>query len=127
MNRSFLLKHVKATLVLESPDNDDNIVVGLARGDASVTQIKAALELDPVDSDLEEQAQARTILWETVRVLYVGLTDAQQYIDVSIGGGKGIPFEQNEGWQWFAYNQGANDQVAGAVVVGIGMLAGIWL
>ncbi len=76
-----------------------------------------------------QTALSKQILWETVRLLTSNdPTDTPRArVDVSIGGGKGIPFEEDVGWQWFAYNNGGNDQVAGCFVQLMGYIAGIWL
>ncbi len=128
---NFLMKHVMAEWHIDSPDVNDTIILGLARGDATVTEIKAAIETTQLERNTKQQAIVRDVLWESVRMLAVGndvgARNNHVRIDVSLGGGKGIPFEKGDGWQWFAFNHGTNDQVAGATMVGAGMCSGVWL
>ncbi len=114
----FLMKRVLADIWLLSPDAVDIITVGMARGDATITEIKAAMELTQLERDMQSQANVRVVLWETVRTLAARVSADNDHarVEVSLGGGGGIPFEEGDGWQWFAYNSGANDQVAGAFV-----------
>ncbi len=125
MLQSFLMKKVLADVHLSLPDVGDTIMVGMARGDATITEIKAAMEMTQRERDMTQQASVREVLWETVRML----TDEVPYVRIveSIGGGKGIPFEDGDGWQWFAYNMGDNAQVGGASVVISATEYGVWL
>ncbi len=126
--QSFLMKKVAVDANLITPDSGDTIIIGMARGDATVTEIKAAVEQIQLERDLVDQANARQVLWETVRVLSDegGFPKTVRIVE-SLGGGKGIPFEDGDGWQWFAYNAGGNDQVAGAFVHLSGVYYGVWL
>ncbi len=129
MLADFLMKKVKAECVLMTPDASDVLVIGMARGDATIAEIKVALEQTQLERDMSDQANARKVLHETLRVLSEpsgGFTDPVQ-IEVSLGGGKGIPFEKGDGWKWFVYNLGANDQVAGAFLHIYGTYYGVWL
>ncbi len=129
MTRAFLGKHVRMDVWLESPDAEDAILVGMSQGEASTAQIKTAVEQVQIDTDLKQQGAVRDVLFETTRVLHANVNAEAMVvrIDVTLGGGKGIPFEVGGGFQWFAYNAGLDDQVSGAVVVGEGSLTGIWL
>ncbi len=129
MLESFLMKRVEATFVLQTPDVDDHIIIGMSRGDATVAEIKAAIELTQLERDLQDQANARVVLHETKRMLTGndGVVGDKVHLKVSLGGGKGIPFDDGDGWAWFAYNAGSNDQVAGAFIGGNGTYYGVWL
>lgn len=128
---AFLAKTVQGTYVMQAPDTDDTIVVGMARGDSTVAEIKAALELNRLEPDEPSEAASKHVLWETVMILdgRIGAAGAnkQPMPRVSLGGGKGIPFDADDGFSFFAYNIGTDDQVAGAVVHFQGYLTGIWL
>ncbi len=126
---AFLMKRVNATALMDTPDVSDTIIVGMARGDATVTEIKAAIELAQVERDAQDQANARVVLHETKRYLFASTTVDTNivHIDASLGGGKGIPFDEGDGWKWFMYNDGANDQVAGMTVRIMGTYYGVWL
>ncbi len=127
---SFLAKKLDMTVWLESPDQSDAILVGMARGDATVTEIKTAIENVQLERDGQDQANTRVVLHETMAVLAGAQPSSDGYkvrMRVSLGGGRGIPFERGDGWQFFAYNAGQNDQVAGAFLGGFGTVYGVWL
>ncbi len=125
----FLMKRVVADICPITFDSMDIITVGMARGDATVTEIKAAIELTQLERDMQDQANVRVVLWETVRTVFDNgdINPQPQRVEVSLGGGQGIPFERGDGWQWFCYNGGANDQVAGAFLFIDATYYGVWL
>lgn len=125
---AFLAKHFRGTWVLMTPDANDILVVGLARGDTTVAEIKTAMEMSRLERDESNSIAAKQVLWETVKLLTEtsgGFSPVN--IDVTLGGGKGIPFDADDGYQMFVYNLGANDQVAGALIYFEGYLTGVWL
>ncbi len=129
INRSLLLKHVRANLVIKAAVDEEFIIVGMARGEASVTGIKNALESVQLTEDLETQAVVRDVFMETLMMMgdpaSIGLLVE---IDVSLGGGKGIPVEEDEGVKWFAYNPDDGNLSAGSQeVIGMAVYNGIWL
>ncbi len=126
---SFLMKKVEFSHFLETPDAEDLLIIGMARGDATITEIKTAIEKKQVERSKKDQANTRDILWETVRHISANSAADSMAIHqvVSLGGGKGIPFEEGDGWQWFIYNKGLNDQVAGAFVRSNATYYGVWL
>lgn len=111
LTRTFLMKKARVTYAIKALTNDENIVIGMARGTATVTQIKDALEedIDPESSDyLEKQGSVRMVIWESIRQVMQNaegnggpVCDSYEF---QLGGGRGIPFQENEGWQWFVYN-----------------------
>ncbi len=129
LKENFLMKHVRASLTWLTPDAEDTILVGIARGEASVTNIKSALEDEQLNRDVKAQGIVRDVLMETVRMMHADVNGKVDdvFIDVSIGGGKGIPFEKTEGWKWFAYNIDNADLVAGGEVIGFSVVNGVWL
>ncbi len=126
---AFLAKHLRGQWVLEASDAFDYILVGISRGDATVAEIKTALEQNLTERDAPDSAASRQVLWETVRTLYtnVNVDDPMVEIDVTLGGGKGIPFDRDDGWALFAYNAGNNNQVAGALLSFHGYFTGVFL
>ncbi len=125
---SFLMKKVIAEIVLDTPDSGDIIRVGMARGDATITEIKTALELTQLERDQQDQANVRVVLFETMRLLAETSGGTRPLrIEQSLGGGLGIPFEDGDGWKWFGYNAGANDFVSGAMLFICGHYYGVWL
>ncbi len=127
---SFLMKKVKASVVITGRTiGDEALLIGMARGDASVTQIKAAIEDIQLERDAKMQAAKRDVLFETLGIaLPVGDGTVETYdIMVSLGGGKGIPFELGDGWQWFAYNMSSGSLTTGAVAHLQATYWGVWL
>ncbi len=116
---AFLMKKARGTLWIDDMDASDMLIVGMARGDATITEIKAALENADVARDRTGQASIRQVVNETLTLIWrdaaAGDVRQSMEIEVSLGGGKGIPFGEGQGWQWFVYNAGANAQVAGAL------------
>ncbi len=128
---SFLMKRVKATINVKAAVADEMIIIGLARGDATVGQIKAALEDVQLERDRKTQAAKRDVLHETLVTMNcqansVGPNAIE--LDISLGGGKGIPFEKGDGWAWFIYNVDDAALSAGSQVVRLNATYyGIWL
>ena len=129
--KSFLMKKFIANLALKTPDAGDVIIVGLARGDATVTEIANALQATQFERDLQTQANRRMVLMESLRIFH-GTDTANGgmralHYEVSVGGGKGIPFEDGDGWQWFVYNPDDGSLAAGSEIMGIVVYFGVWL
>ncbi len=126
--QSFLMKRVTARWALKGGVDEEIILIGMARGDATVTEIKAALETTQVERNQKNQAAVRDVLFETLKIIRHEKDGGMAEIDVSIGGGKGIPFEDGDGWQWFAYNLDNDSLSAGAQEI-MGQLCyyGVWL
>jgi len=105
---AYLMKKVSALIAVTNlTPGQGPIIVGMARGGASVTEIKTAIENPDVDRNRKGQASVRDVLHETLVYLKpngVADTADKTMVVVSLGGGKGIPFDEGEGWQWFAYN-----------------------
>ncbi len=133
MLNAFLMKKVKATCWIDDMDASDMLIVGMARGKATVANIKSAMELNQLDRGKKDQANVRDILHETLRLIWLPVPIATARgrqmveIEVSLGGGKGIPFDEEEGWTWFVWNAGANDQVGGAFFFMEATYWGAWL
>ncbi len=130
INRSILLKRVQGHFTLINGVDEEVFLIGMARGEASVTAIKNALEIVQLNNDLEQQAVVRDVLMETVRIIVheQGNPFSGVHIDVSLGGGKGIPFDEDEGLQWFVYNLDNAAASAGSQeIIGWAVYNGIWL
>ncbi len=128
--QSFLMKKVSARFHLRGRTADDEgLMVGLARGDATITEIKAALEDSQLERDNKSQAAKRDVLHETLRMLQPAgdTTEAWAELDVSLGGGSGIPFEDGDGWKVFVYNFGSGSLTTGSVLDFHATYWGIWL
>ncbi len=129
--RSFLMKKVRAAVIVQGGVADEAILIGMARGDATVTQIKAALEDVQLEDDRKTQAAKRDVLFETLTPLHMVANTVgpnSVVIEASLGGGGGIPFEKGDGWQWFAYNPDSGALSAGSqTLIGHATYWGIWL
>ncbi len=128
----FLMKKIRFQYFLKGAVADETIIMGIARGDATVTEIKAALEQVQLERDLTDQANKRRVLFETLKVMTGVAANPGGHevneMEASVGGGKGIPFEKGDGWQIFAYNPDNGALSAGAQELG-GQVTyyGIWL
>ncbi len=124
---SFLMKKVMANVGIRAGTIGELIIVGLARGDASVGEIKAAMEAVQLERDIVTQASNRVVLYETLRILNLDPSQQPMHYEVSLGGGKGIPFEDGDGWQWFVYNVGSATLTTGALISMDATYYGVWL
>jgi len=107
------------------------IIIGMARGTVSVTQIKAALEDNLFDRTKKDQAAKRDVMHETITpVTWESFDGTAALFDtgmVSLGGGGGIPFDEDIGWQWFAWNMSGGAMTTGSTFHLLGTSWGIWL
>ncbi len=128
--RAFLMKKVKARITTVGRTiGDEALLVGMARGGASITEIKAALEDVQLQEDLAIQGAKREVIHETLALMTRsgdGTTEEAEFM-VSLGGGKGIPFGEGVGWQWFAYNLGDGSLTTGSKMHMHATYWGIWL
>ncbi len=130
MTDAFLAKHYRAQFALTASDAGDAIIVGIAQGDATVAEIKSALEQKQLKRDTTLQDTARKVLFETTQLITVGDISQEgvtHMIDVSLGGGKGIPFKEDDGYAVFAYNAAPDAFSTGALLIGHFHLTGVWL
>ncbi len=135
ITRSFLVKAVKYLLHLESLTTTEGpVIVGLAKGSATVSEIANALatneiiDPDDVTAAATGAAMSSTVLWQSLLVLD-GRTDT---VTLShrhrIGArGKGIPIYEDDGIQLFAFNADISSLTTGARIKGIYVLEGVWL
>ncbi len=126
---AFLAKKVIMSAILDGfTAGEGPITFGMARGDASVTAIKTALEQAQVDRNAKQQGTARDVIWETVRNMeMIAGGKSWVHIEVSLGGGQGIPFDVDDGWKWFVFNHSGVALTTGAVIVCDGVVYGVWL
>ncbi len=131
MLRSFLMKKVVADIVIEgiTAGEGNPMLVGMARGEATVTDIKTAIELIQLERSDLLQAQVRMVLHETVRMVSFveNTTVGRAHVAASLGGGKGIPFEEGDGWQWFVYNMSNGTLTTGGAFNLDAIYYGVWL
>ena len=127
--RPFLMKKVITNAVLRDPDADDIITIGIARGESSLSEIEQAMSVNQLTRDDPDQALVRHVLHETLRMFPVRTAGEAAYLhyEVSVGGGGGIPFDEDEGWQVFVFNSANTAQVAGALIAANLTYYGVWL
>lgn len=132
LKEPFLMKKVRlmATARNITPNQGWRIVIGLARGGVSVTQIKAALEDNLFERNKKGQAAKRDVLFETLTLIkrtnFDGTHGTYDSGMISLGGGKGIPFDEDGGWQVFAFNFGAGAMTTMDLDF-LGVAWGVWL
>ncbi len=130
MLSSFLAKRARVDIMVAGlTDQEGPLYVMMTRGEATQAEIASAIQTGIVRRDDVQQGEIRRVLWETARMLAPigdGGTKAAVHIDVSLGGGKGIPFDEGQGWNWSVFNSGAQ-LTTGAAVSLFGSLMGVWL
>ncbi len=131
--QSFLAKRIKYALGITDATDTDGIIIGIASGSATVAEIQAALTVtvsNPDDAGSKAvSANKRNIWWETVRYLHAEASQGHIVLneDISLGGGKGIPMKEADGFQLFAYNPSTAALTTGMTVQGLLMFSGVWL
>ncbi len=95
------------------------LLIGMAYGEMTVTQIKQALETLMLPEGASESALIlqginRRVCWETLHIIHreVGGSFNLEIFDTgkrTLGGGGGLPFLENQGWQIFVYNLSGAD------------------
>ncbi len=132
LTRPFLLKYFKCLTALEQlVDEQGPILVGLAVGTATVTEIKNAMEdNNPNPDDPSAQAVAakrKIIFWQSLHIVD-GRTDTVNMHESRLGArGKGIPIMEDNGVQVFLYNADSSALTSGASLRGHYILGGVWL
>ncbi len=133
LTQSFLIKQVLMMFAINGLTADESVIMGLANGSATVTEILAALTQNITNPDDASSppvaAQRIIILWETLRV-FTGVGGGGKATineKISLGGGKGIPVKEATGMAIFAYNPSTGALTTGAVVNGLITLRGVWL
>ncbi len=123
---NFLLKKVKAEIVVEDLTAGEGVIVGVASGAASISDIAAVLNASifgPAETD--EQALTKQIYWETLRM--IESLNPVYSIDQSLGGGKGIPQFETVGFQWFVYNPTGGTLTTAPLLSGVAAYYGVWM
>ncbi len=134
LTRGFLLKKVIYALAYQAAATNDGVIIGLAQASASVTEISTALGAmnisNPNDATNRiKMDQWMVVYWETIRMLHPDATGAGVLAineSISIGGGKGIPWAEDDGVQVFAYNPSTSVLTTGGLIDGIVGFQGIW-
>ncbi len=102
------------------------ILIGMARGDATVAEIATALNQQHVQpKNPGDQSAMQNVFFESV-VACFNQFPVINY-EFKLGGGKGIPMQEGIGWQWFAYNLDSSSLTTGAAAGVQATLYGAWL
>lgn len=133
---TFLMKRIRYLLQLVGRTaNDDQIIIGLAKGNASIAEIASAMienntaGPDDVTQSLTEDTSF-VVYQNTVSVLLPnggGAEAAPKLGWSAVGGRKGIPAQEGSGFQLFAFNAGAGALATGSSINGIAHVQGVWL
>ncbi len=135
---SFLMKRIRYFLQLtgRTTADDGPILIGVARGDATIAEIEASMNerntngpediTSMLDQDLAWIVYQNTVVPMIVRgdqtFMQMDSYDWQKF-----GGKNGIPALEATGLQIFAYNSGVGALVTGAEINGQAYLQGVWL
>lgn len=115
LRRDFLCKKIRVHVRAGPFSQEEQALIGFARGDMTVAEIAAALTTqlpDPEDFQLwDDFVNASGIFWETLHLVTMqtegaagsAFTFAWNEV-ISFGGGGGIPLEAGHGIVMFAFN-----------------------
>ncbi len=134
----FLMKRFRYFLQLvgRTIGDDGPILIGMARGDATTSEINAAMvernTNGPEDiTSMLDQDTAWVVYQNSVLPIIIqgDGTHGQPTTSVwlSPGGRKGIPLLEDAGMQIFAYNAGSAALSTGSTVNGLVFMQGVWL
>ncbi len=129
---TFLMRRIRYFLMLHSVTTDEGpFIVGVARGDATVAEIAAAiLEGNTVGpSDTTQMLQSDTpwaVAQNSVELLFPADSLGQYH---TRGGWKkiGIPWPEGTGWQLFVMNLDGDALITGSEMQGLVQTQGVWL
>ncbi len=134
---TFLMKRFRIWVQLKGVTAGEGFpfLVGIARGDATATEIAAALNegntSGPQDTtQVLTQDESFVVIQKTVRALFTGGIDNTQgnlAIDISMPGKNGVPFAEGSGWQTFIYNADDDALTTGSTIQGQSQFWGVWL
>ncbi len=135
---TFLMQRFRYFLqyVSREADDDGPILVGIARGDASLAEIAAAMieanTAGPGDtSQTLTQDETWVVYQNTVRAFLMSGGDAtERFVGdewQKFGGKNGIPALEGTGFQLFAFNAGSGSLTTGSSISGVVHVQGRWL
>ncbi len=133
----FLLKQVRyfVQMVGRTLADDGPVLIGVARGDATIAEIAAAL-LEGNTNGPEDLTE--TLTQDVIQAVYMntvvpfvmrgdgteGILDTKW---INFGGKNGIPTLENVGFSVFAFNAGSGALTTGSSLNGIFQIRGVWL
>ncbi len=133
---SFLMRRVRylLQLIARAGNDDGPILIGCAHGDATVSEISAAM----VERNVNGPADVTSMLdQDTVWTVYQNTVVPLTLFDpnegqtspewINFGGKNGIPALEGSGMVIFAFNAGFAALTTGSFVSGLTMVQGVWL
>ncbi len=141
IQQAFLMKRFRylIQLVGRTTDDDGPLVLCLARGDASLAEVAAAMiEQNTIGREDTTQSLTEDESWvvfqnSVVPFVYVGGNStgvpAHWAVSpwVSMGGKNGIVATEENGWSLFVFNAGSGALSTGSSLNGICQIQGVWL
>lgn len=135
--QSFLAKRLRYFLQVSARvvGDDGPLLVGCAHGDASVSEIEAAMiernvnGQDDITSMLDQDT-AWTVYQDTITPIVIagdGTTGEAKSHWIKFPGRNGTPLLEGSGMKIFVYNAGSGNLSTGSIVNGIVMVQGVWL
>ncbi len=134
---SFLMKRIRyyAQLVGRTAADDGPIVIGCARGDATISEVSEAMNERNVNgpddiTNMLDQDKPWVVYQNTVVPMIPGaaLTEAWAPAHwLRFNKKTGIPLIEGAGMQIFAFNCGSGALATGSSINGIAHLQGVWL
>ncbi len=135
---TFLMKRLRYFLQLigRTTADDGPIIIGAAHGDATVSEIEAAMvELNPTGPSSITDMLTEDTAWVIYRNTLIPMvikgdqTFAQTEHSnwINFGGRNGIPAPEGSGFQLFAYNSGPGALTTGSSMQGHFDVQGVWL
>ncbi len=135
----FLVKKVRGQLAVTGLTPGESLEVMLSRHDSSLAELADAAQLvnvdpvaDPNAYQIEQTEATKHIWWETRRTA-LGAASGRgsmeiYHIDVSIGGGKGIPIAEANGVRCVAFNGNNGGALTTGATVHCNLeILGVWL
>ncbi len=137
IEHDFLVRQAKYDLQLvgRTAADDGPIMIGMAKGDATVAEIAGALTeintVGPSDTTQMLTADAKMVIWwNSLRSMKPSAVVAEAHLSTewfSPTGSKGMRAELNAGYQFFAYNAGNAALATGITIGGQCRTRGVWL
>ncbi len=126
----FLVTHVEIDVIAEGLTVNEELVFGMAYGAVSLTDIEETLQRTVKARLDQDQSVMRRIvgkfgLWHLLTRADGGDSFSSHHIMKSFG--KGIPFPEDQGFQFFIYNPRIAAMTTGGEVRLVGIIYGVWL
>lgn len=136
---TFLMLRVTYNLLLDSVEETEGpFIVGLCRGDATVAEIKLAMDYanssGPLDTTQMVAGSDTTVIrWDS---LIYGRQIANEIGTATVNwefrgtrklGRKGVPWAEGSGWKSFVFNDDSSNMTTGSAMGGSIHSEGVWL